>query len=65
MQDHSFKKRNKRNIYELYFIWYAYTCPLLRVRVGRVSAVPMFCMLRARLGRHVLLRNSKLNIHQR
>ena len=55
MQDHSFKKRNERNIYELYFIWYAYICPLQRVRVGRESAVPMFCLLRIWRGRHTLL----------
>lgn len=63
MQDHSFKKRNERNIYELYFIWYAYICPLLRVRVGRESDVPMVCLLRARRGHHALLHYILCKLH--
>ena len=59
MQDHSFKKRNERNIYELYFIWYAYTCPLLRVRVD----VPMVCLHRARRGHHALLHYNLCKLH--
>lgn len=35
----------------------------VRVRVGRESAVPMVCLLRARRGRHALLHYNLCKLH--
>lgn len=48
---------------ETYMDYILSICSLQRMRVGRESAVPMVCLLRARRGRHALLHYNLCKLH--